>query len=105
MNDGDAQRQSSAAAKLDARLRREVETAQMTAAQADEVRRQFERFEQQRTEIERDLRFRVVCFVAGERIVGDSVSAVVDEAKARFPGRMFYAETVGFDALGSVGSL
>jgi hypothetical protein len=85
---------------LEERLRREVASAQMSTGQADEVRRQAARFEAKRPDLEREFHGRVVCFIADDQLVGDSLADVVAMAKARFPGRMFYAEPIGFDPFG-----
>ena len=92
-------------AALEARLQRELQSGQMTRAQTDDVRQQRALFEARRDELQRLHHGRVVCFVADELMVGDSVPEIVERAKARYPGRMFYAETIGFDMLGGVAQL
>jgi hypothetical protein len=88
---------------LEARLERELAGGHMTQAQVDDVREQRARFDSNREAIERDHSGRAAGFVAGQMVVAESVEELVDRAKREFPGRMLYAEPIGFDLLGGAG--
>jgi hypothetical protein len=83
-------------------LERLVHEGQMTSQQRDDLLEQKGYFDQHRTEIEQQYRYRVVGYVSGTREVGGTVHEVLNRAKERFPGRMVYLEPIGKELFGEM---
>ncbi|HKB68343.1 MAG TPA: hypothetical protein VKC61_20950 [Pyrinomonadaceae bacterium] len=77
----------------------EVQHNRMTTSQMNDLLAQKEDYDLNRTEIEREFRWRVVGYVNRQRRTANTVHNLLDESIEEFPGRMIYFEPVGFDLL------
>jgi hypothetical protein len=76
-------------------LGQELREARLEEYQVADLLAQRLLFDRNRRMIESEFRLKAVGYVANDLQIGDSVSALLDQAK-RFPDRMLYFETIGY---------
>lgn len=77
----------------------EVSGGRMTPAQRKDMLEQKATFDGKRPSLETEHSNQIVAVVASEVTSGWEIHALLDAAKAKYPGRMIYFEPIGFDLL------
>src|SRR5262249_54551212 len=77
-------------------LRGELQAGRLTEFQVADLLAQRLLFDNDRSWMEIEFRLKVVGYVANQRHVTDSASALLQEAAQLFPSRMLYFEPIGF---------
>jgi hypothetical protein len=80
-------------------LEEEVAAGKMSREQLEDLLAQKTCFESNRPEIEQSCVNKVVAYVAGQRLVGETLPEVVGRARKNYPDRMVYLESVGFSLI------